>query len=115
MAKFDVTALREKVMASDDVVFDEVYIEEWDTKLPIKTLAPSDLKKVMKYESDSVRMAILAVIYGCKTPQGEAVFTEKDLAKFETEKSFGAIMKVAEAVFEISGYSEKATEEAKND
>lgn len=115
MANFDVAALREKVMSSDDVQTGEVYVQEWDVTLPIKTLSPSDLKKVTKYSEDPIRLAIIAVIHGCKTPQGESVFTEKDLAKFESEKSFGAIQTVAEAVLEISGYSDKAVDEAKND
>lgn len=115
MSKFDVKALREKVMASDDIIYDEVYVEEWDVTLPIKTISPNDLKKVAQFQNDPIRSAILAVIYGCKTPDGEAVFTDTDLAKFESEKSIGPIMKVAEAIFDISGYSEGAEKEAKND
>lgn len=115
MSKYDVKALREKVMASDDIKFDEVYVEEWDVTLPIRTISPADLKKITQYQNDGIRSAILAVIYGCKTPEGEAVFTQTDLAKFENEKSFGPIMKVAEAIFEISGYSDNAVDEAKND
>lgn len=114
MANVDVKALREKVMQSDDIQFDTVYVEEWDVELPVKTLASSELKKVMKYKSDEIRMSILAVIYGCKTEDGESVFTETDLAKFEAEKSFGAIQTVAEKVLDISGFGDKSVEEAKN-
>lgn len=114
MANFDVKSLREKVMASDDIQHDSVYVEEWDVELPVKTLASAELKKVMKYRSDEIRMSILAVIYGCKTKEGEAVFTEKDLAKFESDKSFGAIQTVAEKVLDISGFGEKSVDEAKN-
>lgn len=113
MAKFDVKALREKVMASDDIKFGEVYVGEWDVTLPIKSISPADLKKVMKYKDDPIRFATLAVIYGCKTQDGEAVFAEKDLAKFEAEKSFGPIQSIAEKVLEISGFGDKAVEEAK--
>lgn len=115
MAKFDVKALREKVMAHDDIVFDEVYVEEWDVTLPVRTLAPADLKKVMKYKDDPVRMSTLAVIYGCKTDDGQSVFVETDLAKFENEKSFGAIQVIAEKILELSGFGDKAVNEAKND
>lgn len=115
MSKFDVKALREKVMAHDDIQFDEVFVEEWDVTLPIKTISAADLKRVMKYKDDPIRMSTLAVIYGCKTREGEAVFTEKDLAKFEAEKSFGAIQVVAERVLELSGFGDKVVDEAKND
>jgi hypothetical protein len=110
--KFDVKALREKVMTHDDIKHDEVYVEEWDVTLPVRTIATSDLKKVMKYKDDPIRMSALAVIYGCKTKEGEAVFTETDLAKMEAEKSFGAIQEIAEKVLELSGFGDKAVDEA---
>ena len=113
MANLDVKALHEKVMVSDDIQYGTVYVDEWDVELPVKTLASAELKKVMKYKEDEIRMSILAVIYGCKTKDNESVFTEKDLAKFEAEKSFGAIQKVAEKVLEISGFGEKTAEDAK--
>lgn len=111
----DVKALREKVMASDDIQYDTVHVDEWGVDLPVKTLASADLKKVMKYKDDEIRMSILAVIYGCKTKDGERVFTDADLAKFEADKSFGAIQKVAEKVLELSGFGEKTVEESKKD
>ena len=114
MSKFDVKALREKVMATDDIKYDEVYVKEWDVTLPIKTVPAAELKKVMKYKEDPIRLSALAVIYGCKTKEGEAVFTEKDLAKFEAEKSFGAIQTIAEKVLELSGFGEDTVEDAKN-
>jgi hypothetical protein len=115
MSKFDVKALREKVMSTDDIQYDEVYVKEWDVTLPVKTLASNELKLVTKYQKDQVRMLNLAVIYGCKTKEGESVFDEKDLAKLEAEKSFGAIQTIAERVLELSGFYDKAEEEAKND
>lgn len=114
MTKFDVKALREKVMQSDDIVNEEVYVSEWDATLPIRTLSTSDMKKVMKYKDDDVRMMVYAVLYGCKTPEGERVFEEKDLAKFESEKAFGPIAKVAGKVMEISGFSGDEIKDAKN-
>lgn len=114
MTKFDVKALREKVLASDDIKYDEVYVEEWDVTLPVKTLAGAEMKKVMKFQDDNIRMMILAVLYGCKTREGEAVFEEKDLAKFEADKAFGPIVKVAERVLELSGFNGEAVKDAKN-
>lgn len=115
MSKFDVKAIRDKVMASDDIKYGEVYVSEWDVTLPVKTLASNELKKVMKYREDTVRMMNLAVIYGCKTEDGDSVFTEKDLAKLEAEKSFGAIQEIAAKILEMSGFYDKAESEAKND
>lgn len=115
MAKFDVKALREKVLSSDDIQHGEVYVKEWDVTLPVRTLASNELKQVMKYRKDELRMLNLAVIYGCKTKEGESVFEEKDLAKLEAEKSFGAIQKIAEKVLEMSGFYDKAEEDAKNE
>lgn len=115
MSKFDVKALREKVLATDDIQYDEVFVKEWDVTLPVKTLASTELKQVMKYQKDQVRMLNLAVIYGCKTKEGEAVFNEKDLAVLEAEKSFGAIQTIAERVLEMSGFYDKAEEDAKNE
>ncbi|WP_181349388.1 hypothetical protein [Thalassobacillus sp. CUG 92003] len=112
--KYDVKALREKVMASDDIKYDEVYVKEWDATLPVKTLSAGEMKQVMKYKEDETRMMMLAVVYGCKTEEGEAVFTEKDVAKFEAEKSFGALMRIGEKIFDISGFDGKAENEAKN-
>lgn len=114
MSKFDVKALREKVLASDDIKYDEVEVAEWGVTLPVKTLSSSEMKKVMKTKDDNIRMMILAILYGCKTPEGEAVFEEKDLAKFEAEKAFGPIMKVAQRVLELSGFDEDSVKESKN-
>lgn len=113
--KFDVKALREKVMSTDDIQFDEVYVKEWDVTLPVKTLTSNELKQVMKYKNDQVRMMNLAVIYGCKTEDGESVFNERDLAKLEAEKSFGAIQTIAGKILEMSGFYEQAEAEAKNE
>lgn len=115
MSKFDVKALRDKIMSTDDIQYDEVYVKEWDVTLPVKTLASAELKQVMKYREDQMRMLNLAVIYGCKTSDGEAVFNATDLAKLEAEKSFGAIQTIAGKVLEMSGFYDKADEEAKND
>lgn len=115
MGKYDVKALREKVLSTDDILYDEVYVKEWDVTLPVKTLASTELKQVMKYKDDQVRMLNLAVIYGCKTAEGEAVFNEKDLAKLEAEKSFGAIQTIAGKILEMSGFYDRAEEEAKNE
>jgi hypothetical protein len=115
VAKFDVKQLREKVMQTDDVKFDTIFVKEWDVELPVRTIMGEKLKGVMKYKDDPVRMTCLALIYGCVTPEGEAVFTEKDLAQFEKNKSFKAITHVARRIFELSGLDEDAVEEAKND
>lgn len=115
MSKFDVKALREKVMASDDIKHDEVYVAEWDVTLPVRTLPAMELKKVLKYKDDPIRMFSLAVIYGCKTKEGESVFTETDLAVLEAEKSFGAIQAIAEKVLDLSGFGDNMVENAKND
>lgn len=115
MAKFNVSELRDKVLASDDIKFDEVYVKEWDVTLPVKTLSASEMKEVQKHDKDSIRMMIMAVLYGCKTSSGEAVFKKEDLAKFESEKSLGAIGKVAEKIMELSGMSEDTVQEAKKD
>ena len=114
MSKFNVKELREKVMSTDDVQYDTVYVKKWDVELPVRTLKGADLKKVMKHQDDPIRMTCLAVIYGCVTEDGEAVFTEKDLAAFESKKSFKAVSEVAKRIFELSGLDEKAVEEAKN-
>lgn len=114
MAKFDVKALRDKVMASDDVKYEEVYVEEWDVTLPVKTVTAAEMKKLQKYHDDPVRMAIMAILYGCKTKDGEAVFKETDLAKFENEKSLGAIYTVADKILEMSGMDDKAAKDGKN-
>lgn len=114
MTKFDVKALRDKVMASDDIKFAEVFVPEWDVTLPVKTLSSSEMKKVMKYQDDNIRMMILAVLYGCKTKEGEAVFEEKDLAQFEANKAFGPVVKVASKVLELSGFDEETVKDSKN-
>lgn|SRR5690606_464519 len=111
--KIDVKALREKVLATDDIQHDEIYIEEWDVTLPIRTISSANLKKIIKYKNDPIRFATLAVIYGCVTEDGEQVFKETDLAKFEQEKSFGIIQRIAEKALELSGFSDKEVDEAK--
>jgi hypothetical protein len=113
--KFDVKSLRQKVLSTDDVVYDSFYVEEWDTELPIRTLSAQDLKKIMKFKEDEVRMAILAVLYGCKTKEGESVFEETDLAQFENGKAFGPVAKLGAKIMSISGLSNNEVKEAKND
>jgi len=112
---YDIKALREKVMASDDIQHGEVHVDEWGVTLPIATLSAADMKEVMKFQKDTVRMMILAVLYGCKTPDGQNVFEKEDLAEFESNKAFGPIAKVAERVLELSGFDDKAVDDAKND
>jgi hypothetical protein len=115
MAKqFDVKVLRQKVLSTDDIKYESIYVAEWDVELPIKSLAAPELKKLMKFQDDNIRMLILAVLYGCKTQDGEAVFEETDLAKFETDKAFGPIAQIGKRVMEISGFGEKAVADAKN-
>lgn len=114
MTKIDIQALREKVLASEDVVYDTVFVKAWDVELPVRTLMGADLKKVMKFKDDPIRMTCLAVIYGTMTEDGERVFAETDLAKFESDKSFKALAAVAKRIFEISGLDEGAADEAKN-
>lgn len=113
--KFDVKALRQKVLSTDDVVYDTHFVEEWDAELPIKTLGANELKKIMKYQDDPIRMSILAVLYGCKTKEGESVFEETDLAQFENGKAFGPVARLGGKIMAISGLGEGATKEAKND
>jgi hypothetical protein len=113
--KFDVKALRQKVLSSEDVIYEALYVKEWDAELPIKTLTAPELKKLMKQKDDHIRMTILAVLYGCKTREGEAVFEEADLAKFESDKSFGPVAKLGKRIMEISGLNEGADQAAKND
>lgn len=112
--KFDVAALRQKVIASDDVKYDSVYVEAWDADLPVRTLTAADMKKVMKHKDDQVRMMILAVLYGCETEAGEKVFREEDLAIFENKKGIKEIGAVANKILELSGMSEGADKEVKN-
>lgn len=112
--KFDVKALRQKVLSTDDVKYETYYVEDWDVELPIKSLTAPEIKQLRQHTNDEVRMMILAVLHGCKTREGEAVFELTDLVKFETEKSFGPISKLGSKIIEISGLGEKAVKEAKN-
>lgn len=112
--KFDVKALREKVLASNDIQYDEVFVEEWDVTLPVKTLSSLEMKEVMKYQQDTVRMTIIALLAGCKTKEGEAVFLKTDLAALEAEKSLNPIMKVAEKILDMSGFNGDSFKDAKN-
>lgn len=112
--KFDVKALRDKVMKSDDVKFDSVYVEAWDAELPVRTLTAADMKKVMKHKDDNIRMMILAILYGCETPEGEKVFQEEDLAVFENKKGIKEVGVVAQKILELSGMTEGVGKEIKN-
>lgn len=113
MAKYNVKELRQKVLDSDDIKYDEVFVSEWDVTLPVKTLSTNEMKIVMKEQNDQIRLMILAVLHGCKTEDGEAVFDPKDLAKFEDGKAFSPITKVASKVLELSGFNEEAVKDAK--
>jgi hypothetical protein len=117
MAKqFDVKALRQKALDSDDVKYDSIYIAEWDAELPVRTLTTPAIKKLMKQKDDEVRMMILAVLYGCVTQEGESVFEENDLAVFESDKkSFSPITKLGTKIMEISGLNDQAKVAAKNE
>src|SRR5690606_22441453 len=110
--KFDVKALREKVLATDDIQHDESYIEEWDVTLPIRTISSANLEEIIKYRDDRIRFATLAVSYGCVTEDDEQVFKETDLAKVAQEKYFGVIQRIAERALELSGFSDKEVDEA---
>ena len=117
---FDVKALREKALQTDDIKNDTVYVEEWDAEFPVQSLKLADLKAVLtksknaKGETDETRLMALAVLYGCRTPQGERVFTDTDLAAFETGKAAKPIMTIGAKVLEISGFSKQAKDDAKN-
>lgn len=115
--QFDVRALKQKALASDDIVYDSVYIEKWDAEFPVKTLVGADLKAVMKHRDDPIRMAILAVVYGCVTPDGERVFdNEREaVATFETSKGIAEITQLSKKILEISGLGNESSAQAKND
>lgn len=113
--KFDVKALRQKVLDTEDVIYDTFFVKEWDTELPIKTLTAPELKEIMKYQTDQIRMTILAVLYGCKTRDGESVFEQTDLLAFETSKSFGPVAKLGGRILEISGLGKDVEKDVKND
>jgi hypothetical protein len=122
MSQFDVKALRQKALDSDDIKNDVVYVEEWDAEFPVQSLRAKDLKAVLTHsktgkdnERDEVRMACLAVLYGCRTPEGTPIFTREDLAVFEEKKSARPIMTISAKIMEISGFSDKAKAEVKND
>jgi hypothetical protein len=113
--KFDVAALRKKALESDDIVYDSIYVDSWGGEYPVKTLAGLDFKTVMKAKDDPIRMAILAVVFGCVTPDGERVFndTHEAVAIME-KKGVKAITEVSAKILEISGLGEKAVDNAKN-
>lgn len=113
--KFDPKALRQKVLDTDDIINDTFYVKDWDVELPVRTISAAEIKQIMKYKNDEIRMMILAVLYGCKTPEGESVFAQEDLAAFETKKSFGPISKLGKKILEISGLGNDAVAQAKND
>lgn len=122
MSQFDVKKLREKALQSDDIKNDIIYIEEWDAEFPVQSLRTKDLKSVLQQsktgngeQRDEVRMACLAVLYGCRTPDGSAIFTREDLAAFEEQKAAAPLMKISAKIMEISGFTDKkAVQEAKN-
>jgi len=116
VSKFDVKALKQKALQSDDIVYDSVYIEKWDAEFPVKTLVGADLKAVMKHRNDPIRMAILAVVYGCVTQDGERVFDDEReaVAVFETQKGMSEITQLSTKILEISGLAGDSVAEAKN-
>jgi hypothetical protein len=116
--KFDVKELRQKALATDDIKNDVVYVEEWDAEFPVQSLKAKDLKAVLtqskngKGDRDEIRLMCLAVLYGCRTPEGERIFTDDDLAQFENTKAAKPIMTIGAKIMDISGFNEKAKEEA---
>lgn len=118
---FDVKALREKALQSDDIKNDTVTVEEWgNAEFPVQSLKLADLKAVLtksknaKGETDETRLMALAVLHGCRTPEGERIFTDTDLAAFENGKAAKPIMTIGAKVLAISGFSKQEKDAAKN-
>lgn len=122
MNSFDVKGLRDKALQSDDIKNDVILVEEWGAEFPVQSLRTKDLKLVLQQsktgsgdQRDEIRMACLAVLYGCRTPDGTPVFTREDLAAFEEKKAAAPLMKISAKIMEISGFADKkAVQEAKN-
>ncbi|TCM89600.1 hypothetical protein EV294_11265 [Paenibacillus sp. BK033] len=118
--KFDVKALREKALQTDDIKHGSVYVEEWDAEFPVRSLSGKGLKDVLtksknaKGERDEIRMSLLAAIVGCADETGTRVFDDTDLAVFESDsKSAAPILKIGKAVLELSALSDGAKADAK--
>lgn len=116
---FDVKQLRKKALESDAVINDTIYVSDWDAHYPVQSLRARDLKEVFQKsknangKTDEIRLMCLAVLHGCRTPEGERIFTDEDLAKFETELAARPIMEIGAKIMEISGTSEKDVNSAK--
>ena len=120
MTKFDVKALREKAVQSDDIRHDVVFVEEWDAEFPVRSLSGKGLKDVLtksknaKGERDEFRMTMLAALYGCASPEGERVFTDDDLGLFESDrKSAAPMLKIGKRVIEISALGDSGQADSK--
>lgn len=118
--KFNVKELREKALQTDDIKRGSVYVDEWGAEFPVRSLSGKGLKDVMtksknaKGERDEIRMALLAAIIGCADETGERVFSDTDLAVFESDtKSAAPILKIGKAVLELSALSDGAKDGAK--
>ncbi|GMK47655.1 hypothetical protein PghCCS26_47850 [Paenibacillus glycanilyticus] len=118
--KFDVKALRDKALQTDDIKNGSVYVEEWDADFPVRSLTGKGLKDVLtksknaKGERDEIRMSLLAAIVGCADETGARVFDDTDLAVFESDsKSAAPILKIGKAVLDLSALGNNAQTDAK--
>jgi hypothetical protein len=114
--------LRDKILSAVDVQEEILEIKEWGEKVKIKGVTAADrariLQKSIDIESKSTdffKLTALTVIYSTYDPETDKrLFNEKDINAL-MQKAAKPIEKISQIANKLSGISEEAKEEAKND
>ena len=115
--------LRDKILNAKDQRKEKVYIDEWDAEIEVRSMTGKEradlLRKCMirddkgEREVDFEKLTVHAIIACCYDPEtGEKLFEETDRDMLNT-KNAGALEKLSETAFKLSGLGDKAKEKAR--
>jgi hypothetical protein len=113
----ELSKLREKILAANDIKTELVHIPEWDADILCKTMSARQRAAWIDAASDSTGKLRAVAMYdivltNCFDPDtGELLFDKGDRDTL-LEKSGAAVGKLQEVIFRLSGLTKDAEEAA---
>lgn len=114
----NVSSLRERILESDDIQKEIIYVKEWNVNVAVWGLSAGDrsklINRVMDHKNGDIDMQMLypLLIQECaRDPESqERIFTKEDLPRLNT-KAASALEKIGDKAAELSGMKKEKNED----
>jgi len=123
--KLNAGELRNKILSSNDIKTEKMYVPEWDVEILITSMTLAERKKLRESSSskmtadgtfadmDPEQLEAGILISNIKDLDGNPIFTKEDAAEL-MKKNSAVTTKIASKVLELSGMSSEARKEIAN-